>query len=125
MMAAAYVWSHFVAACGEETSSVYVTGGAMETAEADFNLASQSAVTEFIGGGGCERPEYIRTAPFENWTGDPPPPDVDSYSFYSGPEYGYLAYWRHPKTGKWIIKSLKKNSKFGGFFPLAKLFKKD
>jgi hypothetical protein len=124
-MAAAYAWDLFVSACsGDDSSTVYVTGGAMETAESELNLATQDAVTEFIGSGGCERPTYLRTAPFENWKGAPPPPDVDSYSFYSGPLFGYLAYFRKP-DGSWVIKSLKKNDKFGGFFPLAKLFKKD
>jgi len=94
-----------------------------ETATSDFNLATQAAVIDFVGGGGCERVAYLRTAPFENWKGSPPPPNVDSYSFYSGPTFGYLAFFENRKTGMWVIKSFKKNSNFDGFFPFAGLLK--
>jgi hypothetical protein len=121
-MAAGYPWEIFVSACSG-AAAVYVRPGAMETAERDFNLITQVAIIDFIRAGGCEKVTYIRTDDLETWRGDPPPPRVDSYSFYSGPKFGYLAFFQNPLTGQWVIKSFKRNDQFGGFFPFAGLFK--
>lgn len=124
-MARAYLWGEFFSACCSEQSAalVFVRGSAMETAERDFNLTTQADVIDFVANDGCETPTYIRTEDLEKWSGGPPPPQVDSYSFYSGPKFGYLAFFQNPNTGQWVIKSFKKNDQFGGFFQLAALFK--
>lgn len=125
-MASEYLWDDFVGACSSATSAtaVYVRPSAMETAERDFNLATQAAIIDFVGSDeSCQKATYIRTDDLEAWKGDPPPPKVDSYSFYSGPKFGYLAFFRNPLTGQWVIKSFKKNEQFGGFFQFAALFK--
>jgi hypothetical protein len=118
-MAEAYQFNEFVAACATTTIWVHVTGGALETASAYFNLMTALAVQEFIGNGGLEHVAYIRTAPFENWRGPPPAPLVDSYRFQSGPsKRGYLAFFVNHKN-QYVIKSLKKDDRFGGFYQLA------
>ncbi|MBN2497941.1 MAG: hypothetical protein JXR96_25330 [Deltaproteobacteria bacterium] len=87
-----------------------VLGGSVKTARRDFGLSTEDAVREFIGNNGLELPSYIKTDP---WANNPNPTQdvwVDVYSFYSGSLFGYLAFFRAP-TGKWIIKSFKKNDR--------------
>jgi len=35
---------------------------------------------------------------------------VDAYSFFSGSDFGYLAFYYQPLTNRWIIKSFKRNT---------------
>ena len=106
----AYKLEDFVAACSE-AASVFVLRSAMATAPADFGLQTEQAVRDFIGAGGLEQPAHANTAP---WEKNPDPAaaiPVDSYDFFSGPDPGYLAFMHQPKTGRWLVKSLKKNDK--------------
>jgi hypothetical protein len=65
---------------------------------------------EFINNGGLESPNHQNTAPWENNPNPTQPVPVDSYGFFSGTLYGYVAFFRGPK-GKWVIKSFKKNDR--------------
>jgi hypothetical protein len=86
----------------------FVTKGALETARSDFGLYTEAKVLKFIGNDGIEKPKHLRTAIWEN---NPKPENVvwvDSYEFFSSADFGYLAFFR-ALTGKWMIKSFKKN----------------
>ena len=105
----AYDLGVFVGAC-RKAASVFVAGGAMETARRDFGLNSQPEVVAFIGNGGLEHPVHANTAPWQN---NPDPSDpilVDSYNFYSGSRYGYMAFFRAP-SANWVVKSFKANDR--------------
>jgi len=101
-----YLLEEFVGACAR--GEVTVLGPALSTAPSDFQLATVTDVLEFIGYGGMENPEYLNS---KLWMKNPNPPNlifVDAYSFFSGPDYGYVAFMRGA-TGRWLLKSLKKN----------------
>jgi hypothetical protein len=95
--------------CGE-ADSVIISRGALETARADFSLATADDIRTFISNGGLEQPKFIRKAPWENNKDKKVTIQVDSYEFFSGNRYGYLAFVKVP-TGKWLIKSLKNNDR--------------
>ncbi len=104
-----YKLDDFIGDCAMGNSKAFVTSGAQLTAESDFNLPTQKQVLEFIGNGGLEKPAFINS---EVWDKNPEPKQaimIDAYSFYSGFLYGYIAFRFQPKTGKWAIKSFKKN----------------
>jgi len=106
----AYELGDFVAECKEE-SKAYVSKGALKTAQRDFGLPTQKAVRDFIANGGLENPSHANTAPREN-ENEPAkstPVFVDSYNFYSGLKYGYIAFFRRDPSSKWVIKSFKAN----------------
>ena len=76
----------------------------------DFNIKEMSQGIEFIQYDGLEDPTFIKIKP---WVNNPEPQNeimVYSWSFYSGPKYGYLAFFYQPKTSKWVIKSFKNNT---------------
>lgn len=104
-----YKLSDFLEGCMAGVSKAYVIQGAMKTAEKDFNLYPQQRVLEFIGNGGLAQPHFINSKPWDN---NPNPENeimVDAYGFFSGFNYGYVAFFR-PVISKWIIKSFKKNT---------------
>lgn len=108
-MKSAYDLNNLIKDCIVGTLKASVTKGAMETARTDFNLKTQEAVMRFIGNGGLESPSLNNSKP---WKNNPNPSNqvmVDSYDFYSGAAFGYVAFFRGPQ--KWIIKSFKKNIK--------------
>lgn len=76
-----------------------------------FNLPTKKRIYEFIAAGGLETVTAIKK---EDWRYNPKPVEnpalVYSYSFYSGRQYGYLAFIYFQKTGAIIIKSFKKNT---------------
>lgn len=109
-MSPAYQLNEFKAACAE-AKRVRVTRSAMETARSDFGLVQEKRVLEFIAEDGLENPTFVRSAPWENNPDKSNPVLVDSYDFYSGLRFGYLAFMRNPKTNNWLIKSFKKNTK--------------
>ena len=103
-----YSLQDFVAACAAGLA-VKVLKTAMQTAPHDFGLMTEPEVVAWIGNGGLEKPEHANT---ETWLNNPDPTQpiwVDSYNFFSGLDYGYIAFMFQPKTKKWLIKSLKKN----------------
>jgi hypothetical protein len=105
----AYSLQDFVAACADG-SAVKVLKPAMQTAPS-FGLMTEPEVIAWIGNGGLEKPEHANT---ETWLNNPDrtqPIWVDSYNFFSGLDYGYIAFMFQPKTKNWLIKSLKKNDK--------------
>lgn len=75
-----------------------------------FNLMSSAAILSWIYNGGLERPTLANCAPWENNRNPELPILVDSYNFYSGRSYGYIAFMYQPVTRKWLLKSLKKNT---------------
>ncbi|MFH1652614.1 MAG: hypothetical protein ABIE74_01005 [Pseudomonadota bacterium] len=108
---ASYDLSQFVIACNIGNKSALVLDEAMKTAKLDFNLYTQDKVLSFIGNGGLESPKFANT---ERWIKNPDPKNpimVDSYNFFSGLDYGYLAFLFQLKFKKWFIKSFKKNDK--------------
>jgi len=127
----AYNLDDLVKVCGEG-SDVYISHGALQTAGADFGLITQEEVIAFIANDGLECPVHANTA---RWKNDPKPSRhvlVDSYDFFSGPKMGYIAFFRSPDTGKWIVKSFKQNDKadqrnliFAEFFKLPPSQKKE
>lgn len=105
-----YELKDFEKACAGGSALVKVINPALKTAPEDFGLESEERILEFIGSGGLEKPEFANT---EIWRNNPiPTPEiwVDSYNFYSGLTYGYIAFMK-ARTGRWIVKSLKKNDK--------------
>lgn len=105
-----YQINNFINDCMIGTSKVSVLKNAAETAKLEFNLNTQEQIVGFIGNGGLELPCFINCTP---WKNNPNPNNqimVDAYGFYSGFVYGYIAFFFQQKTGKWIIKSFKKNS---------------
>jgi hypothetical protein len=83
----------------------------MATAPTDFGLMTEQAVIDWIGSGGVEKPVHANT---EIWRRNPDSSTTvwgDSYDFFSGPVFGYLAFMFQPKTQRWLVKSLKKNDK--------------
>jgi hypothetical protein len=105
----AYNLQDFIGACSD-SAKVFVTGGAMQTAESDFGLKTMNAVIKFIANEGLEDPKYINTKDWENNKESLVNPiKVDAYSFFSGPDFGYMAFLFNPKTQQWIIKSFKVN----------------
>jgi len=117
-----YDLADLIKECGKKVPSVTVLGLAMDTARTDFSLDTQPRVFEFIRDGGLEKAKPINTKALEydeskakgkkaskgqKRTG--PAPMVDAYEFYSGFNYGYIAFYFSNITKRWIIKSFKKN----------------
>ncbi len=103
-----YKFEEFEKGCADGKAKVI--NPALKTAPADFGFALETDILAFIGNGGLEKPEFANTEP---WRNNPKPEQevlVDSYNFYSGLDYGYIAFMR-AVTGVWIVKSLKKNEK--------------
>ena len=106
----AYTLQDFIAACSEG-SGVRVLNSASPTARSDFGLMTDPDIIAWIGEGGLERPQHANT---ELWEKNPDPTQpiwVDSYNFFSGVDYGYVAFMFQSKTKKWLLKSLKKNDR--------------
>lgn len=110
MPAPAYALPTFIAACAIR-GAVRVLYQAAKDAEAHFRLLTQERVLVFIAEGGLEEPTHADTLPWRNNPDKTTVILVDSYDFYSGPTHGYIAFYYHPKTNKWIIKSFKINNK--------------
>ncbi len=104
-----YSFADFEKACNDP-SKVAVSYDAKKGAEKDFNLLTESALLAFIGSGGLEDAVRINTDVWRFNPRKPPDIDVDSYSFYSGRKYGYIAFMFVPWTAKWSIKSFKINT---------------
>lgn len=107
----AYQLSMFIRDCSIGVSKAYASKSAVETARSDFNLGTQERILGFIGNGGIESPCLSNSNLWNNNPNPDQPIMVDSYDFFSGVTYGYLAFFYQPETKKWIIKSLKKNNK--------------
>ena len=103
-----YEFNEFKSACADGKATVLK--GAMETAERDFGFKTQERVLDFIAEGGLELITHANTADLEK-THMAVKPVVDSYDFYSGTDFGYLAFWKNENNGVWIIKSFKANDK--------------
>ena len=106
-MPQAYDRQEFVQACREGTAIVW--DKAMQTARDELGLQTEESIREFIATGGLENPIYHATRALEKWKVPPPPPMVDSYKFSSGPKKGYIAFFQSPVTGRWILKSFKRD----------------
>jgi hypothetical protein len=104
----AYSLDALVKACSIR-GAVFLYQQAVQDANADFNLRTEREVLGFIANGGLEDPAYHSTVPLRLNNQDCGAM-VDSYFFYSGPSYGYLAFFL-AKTSKWAIKSFKKNDR--------------
>ena len=105
----AYRLEIFLCACSEGIGKVFISKGAMETAKSDFNFTTQAGILDFIAADGLESPHFINNKIWENNLDPSIKIMVDSYGFFVGMSYGYIAFLYQPKTSKWIIKSLKRN----------------
>lgn len=112
-MEPSYSIKKFTDACKQGQNKVYVTRGARETARTDFRLNTEKDILNFIGYGGLENLKFDHTKLWENNPEPNEPVMVDSYGFYSGSLFGYIAFMFREKTKKWIIKSFKKNIQSG------------
>lgn len=104
-----YDFQTFVTDCVDGTAKAFVSKGAMDTAKSDFNLNTQEEVLAFIANDGLEKPQFINVVVWKNNKDKTTVIMVDAYAFFSGLLYGYIAFVQSSSTGKWIIKSFKKN----------------
>jgi hypothetical protein len=81
---------------------------AVDDARSLLGLASAAEIRLFISQGGLQEPEYAGTSELETYTGPPPVPLVDGYSFSAGELRGYIAFYRGT-AARLVIKSFKKN----------------
>lgn len=94
--------------------AVRVLKTALDTVELLGLPRNEADVLEWVRAGGVEDPEHWNTEPWNNnqdpqWKSHPSLDNVvwvDAFTFWSGPDEGYLAYLR-PATGIWLLKSLK------------------
>lgn len=101
-----YLFEDFLSGCRINQAKLW--GIALKTARSDFGLKTEVEAVAFVSEG-LETPKFDRTAPL-GWNEHYPiAVSVDSYFFFSGTKYGYLAFYRRPDNGLWMIKSLKTN----------------
>ncbi|MBW2699749.1 MAG: hypothetical protein JRF33_02930 [Deltaproteobacteria bacterium] len=105
--ASKYDLSTLIRDCGQ-SGAVWVSRGALASAQDDFGLATGDKVREFIANNGLEQPRHISTVPWENNPDESQVVWVDSYEFFSGNLFGYFAFFKGA-TGSWVVKSFKKN----------------
>ncbi len=109
-MKPSYSISKFKDACKQGRTKVLVMQGAQQAARADFSLNTAKKILNFIAYGGLENLKFIRTKLWGNNPEPKVPVMVDSYEFYSGRRYGYIAFMFTEKTKKWVVKSFKNNN---------------
>jgi hypothetical protein len=107
-----YKLNDFLVACKVGIKDVVVLKTAKTTALQDFKLRSDVDTLSFIGNGGIHGLEFDKSKAWKN-NPDPinNPIQVDSYDFFAGSSFGYLAFMFQPFTKKWLLKSFKKNQK--------------
>lgn len=105
-----------IAAC-VSGRGVTVLGGARRDAKEQFRLRTSQSVIDFIANGGLEDAKFHSTQPFQ-LEGPDHGALVDSYEFFSGPNFGYMAFFRNA-DGIWVVKSFKKNDRRDPRFNLA------
>ena len=104
----AYKLGDLIAAC-VDGRWVGVSAGALDDAARHFDLHTKEMVLDFIAKGELEEITHQDTRRLE--LGPNHGAWVDAYRFHSGPtRCGYLAFYR-AMTGKWMIKSFKKNDR--------------
>ena len=99
----------FIKMCRERTANFFIIRGAKSSAAHDFALDTDDEILDFIGNGGLEEPKFINRKEWENNPNRANAIWIDAYDFYSGPRFGYFAFFHSSITQKWMIKSLKKN----------------
>jgi hypothetical protein len=99
----------FLQACQNGVTAVYIRPKAIETAKADFHLETQSEILSFLSGDGFESPTFKNSKILEKGNDADGETVTDAYNFFSGPDYGYLSFYKTKKGKKWIIKSFKRN----------------
>ncbi len=120
-MSPKYDLNKFIKICktGEET--VVIGKKTLKDAKTDFNLYSRTDILDFIANDGLEKLRHINTKPLELNSSviESGVQDtnfdkeelyfVDAYSFYSGNDFGYFAYYFNSESNRWVIKSFKIN----------------
>lgn len=110
-------FSDFLKACAVP-GAVVVTKSALDTVEQLGLSPTGDAVLEWILAGGIVNPQHLNTEP---WRNNPDPEWksrksvdtviwVDAFTCESGEDEVYFAYFFQPKTGKWMLKSMKPRS---------------
>ena len=110
-MSPSYKLEDFMEACRKGSKAVTVLKSADDTAKSEFRLKSKDDLIHFIGSGGISGLELANNAPWDKNPNKEQEIMVDSYDFFAGSDYGYLAFMFQPVTSKWLIKSFKKNNK--------------
>jgi hypothetical protein len=87
----AYEFDDFKSACKQGLKKVIVSKDAEIGARKDFNLTCQ-ALLRFIGNDGLTELELYQPKPWENNPDKSILINVDSYGFYTGDTYGYIAF---------------------------------
>ncbi len=107
-----YKWDDFVNACKTGEKAVQVMYDAEQDARNQFSLKTKAETLNFISSGGVHGLDFDKTTPWKNNPRkDTNPIMVDSYNFFAGTDFGYLAFMFQPITQKWLLKSFKKNTK--------------
>lgn len=110
-MSASYKLDDFMRACRIGIGAVTVLTPAERGAREHFNLKSKPDTLQFIGNEGIHGLDFDKTRLWEKNPNPEVPVMVDSYNFFAGSDYGYLAFMFQPRTSKWLLKSFKKNDK--------------
>lgn len=105
-MLPAYNIMEFIKACGEP-NMVIVHERALNGA-GYFNIFQKERLLFFVSEDGLDCADFILKKPWENNPNKNVTIYVDSYNFFTGDKYGYIAFFKTP-TGKWMIKSFKRN----------------
>lgn len=106
-MSPAYEFERLIQACLD--GSCVILKPAQQDAKQDLDLKTEKAIRAFIAGGGLEKPTFIRSRAWQNNPDKTKEILVDSYSFYSGRVFGYVAFF-YASTHRFVIKSLKRNT---------------
>ena len=114
-----YNFADFLKACANP-SEIYIPERVIQDAKRDFGLGSKQGILDFIVNGGLEKPSWFNCEKLDK---NPFPGIeilVDAYEFYSGFKFGYLAFYKNPKTC--VLKSFKKSNRVDTrSFPFANL----
>jgi len=104
-----YDFAQFKEACqNPDNDKIYIRPKARMGAKRDFKIRPRKKILEFIAEGGLESCIFIKTVEWNN-NPNPDPIYIDSYSFYSGEIFGYVAFFFNDVTNMWVLKSFKKN----------------
>ena len=105
-----YALDDFINAC--RTGKARPSKSARRDASLYFQLHTEEQLLLFIASNGLENPTFINSRELDKWPGPPPAPVVDAYTFFSGPQKGYIAFFLSPKW-YWILKSFHNNNHEG------------
>ena len=116
----AYEIEEFIECCSKHPEKVVVTEDALKDAQSIFRLYTKPELLNFIGNGGMEKLAFVNSKPLEK-SPFPEAPFIDAYEFYTHSILGYIAFFKSPKNGKWVIKSFHQSENRSGIMEDAML----